>query len=126
MIALMISGTTYGDAIRNARKKAGLTQKELAQKTGLAEITIRQYENNKREPKIETLQKIENAVGDKIGNLIYDLLYNTNEVNIVEPKTDELREEVAALRYSLNDDGLAKTRDYMRDLIGNPKYKVGN
>ena len=96
-----------------------------AQKTGLAEITIRQYENNKREPKIETLQKIENAVGDKIGNQIYGLLFDTNEINIVEPKTDELREEVAALRYSLNDDGLAKTRDYMRDLMGNPKYKIG-
>lgn len=98
----------------------------MAQKTSLAEITIRQYENNKREPKIETLQKIENAVGDKIGNPIYGLLFDTNEVNIVAPKTDELREEVAALRYSLNDDGLAKTRDYMRDLMGNPKYKVGN
>lgn len=81
--------------------------------------------NNKSEPKIETLQKIENTVGDKIGNPIYSLVFDTNEVNIVEHRTDELREEAAALRYSLNNDVLVKTRDYMRDLMGNPKYKIG-
>ena len=44
---------SVGDHIKNARKSAGMTQKELAEKCGAAEITIRQYESNKREPRNE-------------------------------------------------------------------------
>lgn len=40
-----------------------VTQKELAQKTGLAEITIRNYEAGKYKPKIEQLQKIAEVLG---------------------------------------------------------------
>ena len=34
----------YGKNIKNARKKAGLTQKELAEASGVAKVTIQQYE----------------------------------------------------------------------------------
>lgn len=39
--------------IREARKAAGLTQKGLAEKAGLATITIQQYESNKRQPRLD-------------------------------------------------------------------------
>lgn len=52
-----------GLRIKNARKNAGLTQKSLAEKSGLAEITIRQYETNKREPRNEQIRKIAHALG---------------------------------------------------------------
>ena len=52
-----------GLCIKSARKKAGLTQKSLAEKSGLAEITIRQYETNKREPRNEQIRKIAHALG---------------------------------------------------------------
>ena len=42
-----------GDYIKIARQKAGLTQKQLAEKVGLATITIQQYERNLREPRLE-------------------------------------------------------------------------
>ena len=35
-----------GENIKKYRKRKGLTQKELGAALGLAEITIRQYENN--------------------------------------------------------------------------------
>lgn len=54
---------TYGEKIKKARKEAGLTQAELANKCGLAAITIQQYERNLREPKIEALRKIAEALG---------------------------------------------------------------
>ena len=47
-----------GASIRKARLQAGFTQKELADKIGMAEITIRKYESNEREPKIPTLFNI--------------------------------------------------------------------
>lgn len=61
---------TFGESIKIARKKAGITQKELAQKTGLAEITIRQYETSKREPGMDKLEKIANALDIDIDTLV--------------------------------------------------------
>ena len=49
---------TVGEKIQAVRKEKGLSQKELSENTGLAEITIRQYESNKRKPKIENNRKI--------------------------------------------------------------------
>jgi len=42
---------------------AGLTQKQLGDKAGIAEPTIRRYELGKLNPKLSTLQKIANALG---------------------------------------------------------------
>ena len=61
---------SVGDHIKNARKSAGMTQKELAEKCGAAEITIRQYESNKREPRNEQLMKIARILNVEL----YDLL----------------------------------------------------
>jgi len=55
--------------IRMYRKKSGLTQNQLAEKTGLSIATIQGYEQNKYEPKIETLQKIAVALGVSINDL---------------------------------------------------------
>ncbi len=52
---------TIGEIIQTKRKKAGLTQKQLAEKVGVAAITIQQYERNVREPKFEMLVKISEA-----------------------------------------------------------------
>ena len=41
-----------------ARKARGITQKELAERCGLAEVTIRKYETGRRFPNAETLKRI--------------------------------------------------------------------
>ena len=58
-----------GQSIQEARKKAKLTQKELAEKVGIATITVQQYERGVRTPKIETLQKIAQALNIDVGIL---------------------------------------------------------
>lgn len=52
-----------GMKIKEKRKAAGLTQSKLAELSGVATITIRQYETGKRQPRIEQLEKIANALG---------------------------------------------------------------
>lgn len=64
---------TIGDKIKNYRKLAGLTQKQLAEKCELAEITIRQYESDKRQPRIEQLCKISDALGIISTDLLDDV-----------------------------------------------------
>ena len=47
-----------GDKIKAARTEKGITQKELAEKTGRTERTIQRIENHEVEPSIYSLNKI--------------------------------------------------------------------
>lgn len=59
-----------GERIREFRITKGWTQKELALNSGLAEITIRQYEKDKRTPKTKQLQEIASALDVSINELL--------------------------------------------------------
>ncbi|HVT77532.1 MAG TPA: helix-turn-helix transcriptional regulator [Acidimicrobiales bacterium] len=49
--------------IREARERAGLTQAELAARSGVAQSTISAYESGKREPGVEALERLLDAAG---------------------------------------------------------------
>jgi transcriptional regulator with XRE-family HTH domain len=61
---------TVGERIRAARKSAGLTQKKLGERMGASYATVQQWETGKRNPKIETLQRIASALGIKMFDLL--------------------------------------------------------
>ena len=61
---------TTGQRIKAARKNAKMTQKELGQKLGISFQSIAQWENNLRNPKIETLQRIADALGVSVDYLL--------------------------------------------------------
>ncbi len=50
-------------AILDARKSAGLTQKELAEKTGIAQSDISKLENGSANPSLKTLQRLAWGMG---------------------------------------------------------------
>ena len=50
-------------AIIDARKSAGITQKELSQKSGIAQGDISKLENGNATPSIKTLQRLAAALG---------------------------------------------------------------
>lgn len=85
-----------GECIRDWRIRAKMTQAELAQKVGLATITIRQYETGKREPKFETLKKIAVALNCEITMLVptrreNPLFYQKIESNLSEEEKSYLK-----------------------------------
>ncbi len=51
------------DKIKTARKKAGLTQPELAKKSGIPQSHISRLENGKHSPSSTTLSKLADALG---------------------------------------------------------------
>lgn len=61
---------TIGERIKKARKKAGLTQKALADKLGIPYQGISQYERGVRKPKLETLDRIAEALGVNFLDLV--------------------------------------------------------
>lgn len=63
---------TVGEKIKTIRKEKRITQAKLSQLTGIAEITIRQYEAGKYKPKFEQLIKLSAALGVSISDLDSD------------------------------------------------------
>lgn len=59
-----------GNLIKAARKAAKLTQSELAEKAGIAINSLRLYEGGKRQPRIEQLQHIADALGMPITDFL--------------------------------------------------------
>lgn len=54
---------TLGKRIKAERQKAGLSQKELAERTGTSAAMIGHYETGYRRPKYDTLSRIAEALG---------------------------------------------------------------
>lgn len=65
-----------GDKIKKYRKQQGLTQKDLAARLNTTPQNLAQYENKKRNPKPETLQRIADALNISMQYLLPDTDYN--------------------------------------------------
>lgn len=71
-----------GEKIKDYRKKAGLTQKQLAEKINRKEITIRKYESGEREPRISIINDICDALNipiDEFGEELFEIKKKTEE-----------------------------------------------
>ena len=56
--------------IRAARKAAGLSQTELAEKIGVVQSNVCRWERGAHRPQIDTLKKIAEALGTSVDNLL--------------------------------------------------------
>jgi transcriptional regulator with XRE-family HTH domain len=52
--------------LTKARKRAGLTQAELARRAGTSQPVISAYEHGRRDPSIETLRRLVRAAGAEL------------------------------------------------------------
>ena len=73
-MAIKIGGIvlTVGEKIRAVRKERKMTQKRLGNILGMDTTRISQYETGQRNPKIETLSKIADALGVSVAELLPD------------------------------------------------------
>lgn len=101
-----------GSKIRIARKQAGLKQKELAEKIGVSESRISQYENGSQRPRIDTIQKIAEGLGitpsDLMGPEWFDLQLgagNLSELQKGVSMLQALEQYLKSLGYSLSYEG---------------------
>ena len=98
-----INRSTIGAMLLRARKRAGLTQRELAVRTGVAQPTVARIERGQVDPIVGTLRRLLNACGEDLETRpvlgvgvdrtgIRELLRMTPEERVAS-----LVEEVAAL-----------------------------
>lgn len=118
---------TIGENIRQARKRAGLTQKQLAEKSGVATITLQQYERGVREPKLDTIAKIARAMNLFASDLISDQWQNvdmtfTDTTERYGQETPQYYRMVEAFS-TLNHTGAEKAAVAVEDLSKVPEYR---
>lgn len=58
-----INALTFSKVLKERRKEKGFTQNELATKADVNPITIFNYENDYKVPKLDTLVKVASALG---------------------------------------------------------------
>lgn len=63
MASLPIDGTRLGNRLRELRREAGLTQAELARRTGIHRPNIARVEAGRHTPSLETLARLASAIG---------------------------------------------------------------
>lgn len=107
------------EALREARKRAGLTQKQLAEKMGVTISFVSQYENGYRTPKPETLEKFSAALDIAIFDFKEDKCYWNPSKNI--SKYEELK-LIDSFR-KLNSTGKKEALKRVQELAEIDRYK---
>lgn len=59
-----------GTNLREAREKLGLTQEQVAHRSGVHATEVSRIEGGKRDPKVSTLERLAEAVEVKPGRLL--------------------------------------------------------
>jgi len=100
----------FSEKLKSLRTLNGLTQDQFAQKLEISRSTIAMYETAEREPDFETLERISSALGVDAGTLLGDTAF-CEDLN-----------ELFSDYQKLNDNGQAKARELMTELLNSPEY----
>lgn len=117
---------TTGQLIQQARKKAGLSQKQLGEKLGLSASMIGQWENDLRNPKHETLKRIAKALNVHILSLIdWDSIPDPKPGEEDEYIAEEDRDFIRKIRPHLSDlDPLTDEEAALKTLLNSMGYNI--
>ncbi|MGN0961902.1 MAG: helix-turn-helix domain-containing protein [Christensenellales bacterium] len=99
--------------LKELRKQKGLTQEELGNILHVNKMTYNGYENENRQPSIETLCKIADYYG-----VTLDYLVNRNFTYDVGFVSDE-QKDILRLLHQLDVQNLARVKAYIEGIISN-------
>lgn len=112
-----------GEKIKAARQKIGITQKQLAERLGTSPQNLAQYENGKRQPKLETLEKIAEALGVDVWDLYEGMAESFSAAMDISVKATVDDEPMLYAYHKLNYLGQGKVIEYAEDLALIQKYQ---
>lgn len=110
--------TQIGDIIKSLRKEKGFTQETFASEINIPRTTYANYEANKREPSIEMLKKIANAL-----EVPLEVIISMSQINNI---TKELHDTVKELKSKVNSENFNKeyVEEMLEDVINNDIYFI--
>lgn len=71
---------------KKARAKKKLTQKQLAEKSGMAVVSVRKIESGERNPSLQTAVKLSYILDTKVEKLFLDIFLNKNDTKCISGK----------------------------------------
>jgi transcriptional regulator with XRE-family HTH domain len=133
---------SLGERIKKARLDRNLSQVQLAEGLGVAVVTVRQYESNKREPTIAMICNLAEKLDINPAYLLgmsarktrFDIENssfeeedfideNGKEFRVVLSDREKSLARLRTLSNYLNKEGIDKVSDLARDLAEIPKYR---
>ena len=123
----MREADSASEKIKKARHLMGLTQKQLADKSGLSIATIQGYEQGKYKPKFESLCKIAWALDIPLAdftNRIFDYTDKEIDESLTNLENETFENSLMKLFSKLNIYGKEKVVDYAKDLADLERYTV--
>lgn len=120
--------------LKQARKAAGLTQADLAERVGLNRATISKYESGGIDLSIKTICDIATALGvhplylldgvdENGGDAVQQAVKNFLDKEIAEEKKSHIA-TITALFAQLNGHGREKVISYAEGLADSPDYRA--
>lgn len=117
---------TFGERIRKIREENGLSQRELGERMGVKQQTIAQYERAVNIPKLETINKIANA----LNVMPFELFRNDKEgfstysrMRFIEAYYQSKEGQLTKHFECLNDTGQDKAIEQVELLTKIPEYR---
>ena len=74
----------FYENLKNVREKKGISQKEMAERIGVAKSTYSMYESGSREPNLQTIRKIANVLDVSIEYLMNGYVDYELQNNIIK------------------------------------------
>ena len=97
---------TLGTNIKEARKKAGLTQMELAKLTNLSRSYIGDIEKDRYNPSLATLKAIANALNQPLDTILTDNDINNNEPKLTSRDEKDIKKKLDEALASIDSEAL--------------------
>lgn len=97
---------TLGTNIKEARKKAGLTQMELAKLTNLSRSYIGDIEKDRYNPSLTTLKAIANALNQPLDTILTDNDINNNEPTLTSRDEKDIKKKLDEALASIDSEAL--------------------
>jgi len=125
--------SNIGMAIKRARERQGISQNQLAKRSGISQSAISSIESTTKSPSLDTISDIAQA----LNTTVFALLKEISPDNIDEPcevpdklgKTEfpsstlsDHEEKLLCVFRQLNAEGQSKIIDYIDDLFQSGKY----
>lgn len=103
--------------LKDIRENLKLNQSQFADKVGISQAAISQFEDGKRVPSIETLDKIATTLGMSVQSLFTD-------ENVKDDERQKLMQDIQGKLDILNNEKLRAMNRFVGDWAGGPKEEA--
>ena len=107
-----------GDNIKSLRMKAGLTQKDLAEKLFVTSQAVSRWENGDVEPSISTLQSLSDIFNVSIDEIIGRELKEKKQPENKEDVEEKIEKELSNIKQELKEEIKRNTAPVQKPVLG--------